>query len=64
VYLGRDDHGIFEMRAAMDHAVPHRIDVRAGGNGARRADKQCVQKVLDDALARCNGQLFGEDAAR
>jgi hypothetical protein len=40
-------HEIFEMRAAVDHAVSHSIDVRMGCNGTRCATKQGVEKMPD-----------------
>ena len=43
VHLGRDHYWVLEMWAAMDYAVPHRVDVGSGSDGTRAPGHQRQQ---------------------
>src|SRR5215470_19309688 len=48
------------MRAAMDDAVPHRVDLRSGVDGTRLPITRGAQQLPDKLLARGTWQFFLE----
>src|ERR1700690_2266584 len=49
-HLGRDNHGIFEVRAAVDDTVPHGFDLGNRTDSAGLPVARCAQQMPDNLL--------------